>query len=121
DGLRAGGGRVPFSDTLSWGGRELMEEHLASPRFRLIEGPLLDPPALTAAMRGHDLVWHLAANTNIRAGARDTAVDLMQGVVGTCNVLEAMRQNAVTDLLFASSGVVYGDFPVNPLRESAGP
>jgi UDP-glucose 4-epimerase len=121
DRLLAEGGQVTVYDNLSSGKRALIAEHLGHSRFRLIEGDLLDPPALTAAMRGHDLVWHLAANTDIRAGARDTAVDLKQGVVGTCNVLEAMRQNTVTDLLFASSGVVYGDFPANPLRESAGP
>ncbi|HVC33810.1 MAG TPA: NAD-dependent epimerase/dehydratase family protein [Chloroflexota bacterium] len=121
DRLLAEGHSVTVYDNLSSGQPALIERRLGAAGVRFTRGDLLDTTALIAAMEGHDLVWHLAANTDIRAGSRATDVDLKYCVVGTCNVLEAMRQNAVGELLFASSGVVYGDVEQNPLLESAGP
>lgn len=121
DRLRAEGASVTVYDNLSSGALDHLERHLDQPGFAFVEGDLLDAARLTDAMRDHDQVWHLAANTDIRAGTRSVDRDLKYCVIGTCNVLEAMRQNGIADLLFASSGVVYGDFPERPLRESAGP
>jgi UDP-glucose 4-epimerase len=121
DRLRTEGHVVTVYDNLSSGSADRLERHLDAPGFSFVRGDLLDRDVLTEAMAGHDVIWHLAANTDIRAGSRSTDVDLRNCVVGTCNVLEAMRQTGATRLLFASSGVVYGDFKANPLRESAGP
>jgi UDP-glucose 4-epimerase len=121
DRLRADGHPVTVYDNLSSGQSSRIERHLGDRDFKLIPGDILDSSALDEAMRGHDVVWHLAANTDIRAGTRSTDVDLLNCVVGTCNVLEAMRLTGSRQVLFASSGVVYGDFETNPLRESAGP
>ncbi len=119
--LLAEGDRVTVFDNLSRGKVERIEPYLETGDCALVRGDLLDPNALSEALRGHDVVWHLAANTDIRAGTRAVDVDLKHCVVGTCNLLEAMRQNGVRDLLFASSGVVYGDFAADAMPESAGP
>lgn len=121
DRLMAEGASVTVYDNLSSGSLDHLERHVGKDGFRYVEGDILESAGLSAVMQGHDVVWHLAANTDIRAGTRNVDVDLKYCVLGTCNVLEAMRQNQVPDLLFASSGVVYGDFPSRPLRESAGP
>ena len=121
DRLLAEANAVTVFDNLSSGNRQRAEAHLRSPAYTFIDGDILDPDALSKVCRGQDVVWHLAANTDIRAGSRQTDTDLRQCVVGTCNVLEAMRLNGVERILFASSGVVYGDFDANPLLESAGP
>jgi UDP-glucose 4-epimerase len=121
DRLRGEGHAVTVYDNLSSGEAGRLERYLGEPDFNLIRADLLDTARLSEAMRGHDAVWHLAANTDIRAGTRSTDVDLKYCVIGTWNVLEAMRLSGAKQLLFASSGVVYGDFPANPLRESAGP
>jgi UDP-glucose 4-epimerase len=121
DRLLAAGNLVTVYDNLSSGNRRRVESHQTSTAFSFVEGDILDPSRLSDACRGQDVVWHLAANTDIRAGSRTTDIDLRHCVVGTCNVLEAMRLNGVERILFASSGVVYGDFDANPLLESAGP
>jgi len=121
DRLLADGYAVTIYDNLSSGDLALTSQHRDNPHFAVVRGDILDAESLTAAMRGHDVVWHLASSTNIRAGARDTEVDLRCCVIGTRNVLEAMRETGARQLLFASSGVVYGDFDANPLEESAGP
>lgn len=121
DRLLAEGYQVTVYDNLSRGSLKRIARSLETGNCCFVQGDLLDPIGLTAAMRDHEVVWHLAANTDIRAGTHAVDVDLRHGVVGTCQVLEAMRQNGVRDLLFASSGVVYGDFAAEAMPETAGP
>lgn len=121
DRLLAEGHQVTAYDNLSTGSKRSIEHHLDESGFALVIGDLLDAAELGNAMRGQDLVWHLAANTDIRGGARQTDADLKNTLIATWNVLEAMRLNGVNDLIFASSGVVYGDIDLNPVTESAGP
>ncbi len=119
--MLAEGHRVTVYDNLSTGRREAIGQHLQSPDCHFIEADLLDVERLGQAIAGHDLVWHLAANTDIRHGIDRTDADLKNCVIATWNVLEAMRVAGIRQLLFASSGVVYGDVNQSPLLESAGP
>ncbi len=112
---------VTVLDNLSTGRRAALARAHGNPRFRFVEGDLLDRELVREVVRGHDVVWHLAANTDIRHGVQRTEVDLQNCVIATWNLLEAMRVADVRQLLFASSGVVYGDVDANPLEESAGP
>lgn len=102
-------GPVTIYDNLSVGKRAWIEGHLASGRAALIEADALDLERLTDAMRGHDLVVHLAANPEARWGLARTRLDLEQGTIATYNVLEAMRRASVPQLIFSSSGTVYGE------------
>jgi len=55
-------GPVTVFDNMSVGKKEFIAGHLESGRAKLVIGDALDLPALTEAVRGHDLVVHLAAN-----------------------------------------------------------
>ena len=100
---------------------EWIEHHMIKENFRFIQADLLDPDALTQAIKGHEIVWHLGANTDILAGNRITDLDLKNDTIATRNVLEAMRQNDIDKIIFASSACVYGDVPLMPLTETFGP
>ena len=102
-------GPVTAYDNMSIGKREFIAPHLASGRATLIEGDALDFDALKGAMRGHDVVFHLAANPEARWGLERTRLDLEQGTIATYNALEAARINGVQRFVFASSGTVYGN------------
>jgi UDP-glucose 4-epimerase len=102
-------GPVTVFDNLSVGKREFIGPHLASGRATLVEGDALDLPALTEAMRGHDVVFHLAANPEARWGLERTRLDLEQGTIATYNALEAARLAQVGRFVFSSSGTVYGN------------
>jgi UDP-glucose 4-epimerase len=119
--LLADGHNVTAVDNLSSGRREAIVGFADNPAFRFVEGDLLDPALVRRVVDGQDLVWHLAANTDIRHGISRTDADLKNCVIATWNVLEAMRETGVAQLLFASSGVVYGDHEEQPLQETAGP
>src|SRR5262249_28913061 len=73
------------------------------------------------AMRGHDAVFHLAANSDISLGREQTDRDLRQGTLATFNVLDAMRRHGIRDVVLASTSAVYGEQVPQPTREDAGP
>jgi UDP-glucose 4-epimerase len=102
-------GPVTAYDNLSVGKPEFIAAHLSSGRATLVKGDALDLDALTAAMRGHDVVFHLAANPEARWGLERTRLDLDQGTIATYNALEAARINRVKTFAFSSSGTVYGN------------
>ncbi|MBN9121248.1 MAG: NAD-dependent epimerase/dehydratase family protein [Planctomycetes bacterium] len=119
DRLLADGHRVTAYDNLSTGQRPFLADASKNPRFALIEGDVLDLPLLKRAVAGHDFVFHLAANADVRFGTHHPDRDLQQNTVATFNVLEAMRVNGVKRIGFSSTGSVYGEPEVFPTPETA--
>ncbi len=117
--LLALGCRVTAYDNFSTGFVEFLGEARKHPRFTFIEGDLLDAVALARAMAGCDIVFHLAANADVRYGIEHPMRDLEQNTIATFNVLEAMRANGATRIAFASTGSIYGDAKVIPTPEDA--
>lgn len=113
---------VTIYDNLSNGRREFIERHLQNPKVTFVQADCLDYPRILEAMEGHDLVWHMAANTDIIGSHTQPDRDLKDCVVATFNVVEAMRQNGIKPILFASSGAVYGQLCLEDhVNEGAGP
>ena len=119
DRLLARGHRVTVYDNLSTGFVEFLGDARRQPGFTLIEGDLLDEAALAKALSGCDLVFHLAANADVRFGTAQPRKDLEQNTIATFNLLEAMRANGVRRIAFASSGSIYGETSVIPTPEDA--
>ena len=119
DRLLADGVTVTGWDNFSTGQERFLAGALAHPRFRLVRGDNLDLPALTAAMRGADFVFHLAANADIKDGWAHPQKDLEQNTVATFNVLEAMRAHGVRRIAFSSTGSTYGEATLIPTPEDA--
>ena len=113
--------RVTVLDNFSSGKREFLEDHLDRPNFALLEGDLLNPAAIEAALDEIDLVFHLAANPDVKVGAEETRTHLDQNVVATYNLLEAMRRRGVYEIAFASTSTVYGEARIVPTPEDYGP
>ncbi len=100
---------VTVYDNLANGRREFIQHHIGKPNFRFVEADVLEADKLLAAMQGHDLVWHLAANTDIIGGAEQPRRDLRDCVMATFNVMEAMRKAQIQRIIFSSTGAVYGE------------
>ena len=114
------GYRVTIYDNLVLGKREFIEPLLGDD-CRFIEADLLDLERVKGEMAGHDLVFHLAANSDISYGAEFTDVDLKNGTLATYHVLEAMRVNEIKRIVFASTSAVYGVAETLPTPEDYGP
>ncbi|MCK4718535.1 MAG: NAD-dependent epimerase/dehydratase family protein [Thermoplasmata archaeon] len=115
------GMEVSVLDNLSSGRIEFIEDHMNSGKCQFIKGDLLDLDTVRDAVRGMDMVWHIAANPDIRMAERNTRADMEQGVLATYNVIEAMRLEGVKKIAFSSSSVVYGEADVIPTPEDYGP
>jgi UDP-glucose 4-epimerase len=118
DRLLDDGRAVTVYDNLSTGRPAFLARAIGRPGFRLVEGDVLDLARLQDALAGHDLVFHLAANADVRFGLEHPRKDLEQNTVGTFHVLEAMRAAAVRRIAFASTGSVYGEPEVFPTPET---
>ena len=121
DRLLAEGNTITVYDNLVSGKKENIARHFNDDNFTFIEADLLDLETLKKAMQGHEIVWHLGANTDIPGGNRVTDLDLKSCTTGTYNVLEAMRQNGMKKLLFTSTSAVYGEIEKMPTSEDDGP
>jgi UDP-glucose 4-epimerase len=116
------GCRVTVLDNLSSGKREHMADVESRPGFQFVEGDLLDPATLDAAMAGVEMVYHLAANPDVKFVAGDaTDKDLRQNTLCTYNVLESMRRNGVRRLAFSSTSAIYGVCERQPIAEDQAP
>jgi UDP-glucose 4-epimerase len=111
------GHEVTGFDNFSTGKRSNLSG-LASTSFTCIEGDLLKTKNLADVVAGNDIVYHLAANADIRRGLSQPRRDIEQNTLATQNLLEAMRESSVTRLAFASSSAVYGDAEITPTPEN---
>ena len=85
----------------------------------VIGGDIRDLTALQNAMRDCEVVFHLAAQSNVMGAVHDPEYSRATNVGGTLNVLIAARDEGVRRLVFTSSREVYGDVDWLPVEESA--
>lgn len=122
--LMAEGHEVMGFDNFFLGKREYAAASQAMPGFRFVEQDLLDLEAVVRHFEAFrpERVWHLAANSDISFGTTYTDFDLKGGTLVTYNILEAMRRTGTAkELVFSSSGAVYGEPTVHPTPEDYGP
>ena len=106
-------------DNFSTGQKYFLRQASLNNRFKLYEIDLLDIDSLKKVFSGGEIVYHFAANADVRFGIEHTRKDLEQNTIATHNVLEAMRFNSVKKIIFSSTGSVYGESEVIPTPEDA--
>lgn len=119
DRLLEQGHEVVAYDNFSTGRHEFLQSAATSARFHLINGDTADRSRLAATMAGADVVFHLAANADVRFGTIHPDRDVQQNTLATFNLLEAMRASGVRRIAFSSTGSVYGEPSVFPTPETA--
>ena len=88
-------------------------------RVEFIQGDICDRSVVERAVQGVDLVYHLAAQSNVLGAVTDIDYSFRANVVGTFEVLKAAAEAGVRRLVFSSSREVYGDPQTLPVPESA--
>jgi UDP-glucose 4-epimerase len=88
-------------------------------RFEFIRGDICDRNLLERAMQGVDLVYHLAAQSNVLGAVMDLDYSFRANVIGTFEVLRAAANAGVRRLVFTSSREVYGEPTSLPVVETA--
>jgi UDP-glucose 4-epimerase len=121
DALLDRGDEVAVIDDLSTGKRENLDGALAR-GAELHELDIRDGARMRDVLGAQppDIVFHLAAQMDVRKSIEDPAWDAGINVVGTINVLEASRQAGVSRVVNTSTGgAIYGEVEVMPTPESA--
>jgi UDP-glucose 4-epimerase len=124
DALLDQGAEVDVVDTLVTGRRSNLEAGALDRGARLHEVDITDAPALTALVAdvAPEVIFHLAAQIDVRKSIEDPAFDASVNVVGTINVLEAARQAGVGRVVNTSTGgAIYGDADQIPSDERTTP
>jgi len=114
-------GEVRVLDNFSSGRREHLAHHEKEAKLKIHAVELLDAEKIRPHFKGVHTVFHLAANPDARWGIENTRLDLEQETIVTYNVLEAMRLDRVPQVVFSSSGTVYGDVGTTATHEGMGP
>ncbi|HLZ30409.1 MAG TPA: NAD-dependent epimerase/dehydratase family protein [Chloroflexota bacterium] len=117
DRLLSLGHHVTVYDNFSTGQMAFLHNAVTQDRFKLVRADLLDTNALDEVVPGHDVVFHLAANADVRFGVEHPDRDLKQNILATHNLLEAMRRGQVHRIVFSSTGSIYGEPTVFPTPE----
>jgi UDP-glucose 4-epimerase len=115
--LDRGLGSVTVYDNFLTGRRQHFGKRVDNPKLRIVEGDVADYKTLATAVESHDVVFHLAANSDIARAVNDPLIDFDNGTRLTQILLEAMRKNGVKRILFTSGSGVYGDVPPEPIPE----
>ncbi|MEM0199021.1 MAG: SDR family NAD(P)-dependent oxidoreductase, partial [Desulfurococcaceae archaeon] len=110
---------VVVIDNLSSGSIENIRHHLNKGSAEFIQVDLKNREDTYRAITNADVVFHLAANPEVRVSSIAPEVHFNENIVATFNVLEAMRRNDVEKIVFASSSSVYGEPENIPVDETA--
>ncbi|AIZ57023.1 GDP-mannose 4,6-dehydratase [Candidatus Methanoplasma termitum] len=96
-------------------------KHLVSEkRFVYVENNMKYQSSVNKLTEGADMIFHLAANSDIQKGGRDPSIDLNDTFLTTVSMLEAARVNGIRKFFFSSTSAVYGDIKGKLNEETGG-
>ena len=96
-------------DNLRTGQKNFLKHALKDKNFKFFKCDLLNLNKIKKIFNGSEMVFHLAANADVRYGYKNPFRDLEQNTITTYNVLETMRKNNINKIVFCSTGSVYGE------------
>jgi UDP-glucose 4-epimerase len=113
---------VTVVDNLSSGRKENLGEGPLRKNLKFINMDLKQPAKLVETLDGVQVVYHFAANPEVRVGSVDPSVHFRENLLTTFNLLESMRMSGGRKaIVFASTSTVYGEASQLPTREDYGP
>jgi len=121
DTLMMEGYRVRVLDNLSAGSLENLGRWLGDVNVEFVRGDLREASVASQAVKDVDVVFHLAANPEVRIGSQKPEEIYENNVTATYNLLEAVRRHGVERLVFTSSSTVYGEARKIPTPEDYSP
>src|SRR5947207_1801905 len=121
------GHHVSGVDDLSLGRLQHLNSAQKNARFIFIEHDISHTDHAAECLRQAaaragvpDLIWHLAANSDIATGSEEPVVDFRRTLQTTFAIIEAARAAGVHKIAFASTSAVYGEHD-DVLDEDSGP
>lgn len=119
DYLNKRGWFIRIVDNFSTGRLENIAHLIKRSNVEVIKADLKNLDVVNKVVRDVDVVFHLAANPEVRIGSINPEIHLKENILVTFNILESMRKNDVNEIVFASSSSVYGEPEKIPVDEQA--
>jgi len=113
--------KVIVLDNLSSGYKQNLSGILDDDKLKFLIGDCRHPENVREALEGVDVVFHFAANPEVRLEIADPRKCYEQNIEATYILLEEIRMSKVESIVFASSSTVYGDATTIPTPENYGP
>ena len=122
DALIARGHQITVVDNLVLGRKENIRHLTECPQFKFVEADILDAEAMRQVFEDgkFEMVYHLAANSDIQKGGKDPMVDYQLTFNTTFQILQLMKEFGVKKFFFASTSAIYGE-TYEVLNEDYGP
>ncbi len=121
DSLMAAGSRVCVLDNLSAGNLANLKQWHNNPDFTFLNIDLTKPLD-TLGGEQFDVIYHLAANPEVRVSSTNPETHYHQNITATFNLLEYIRKSATTPrLVFTSTSAIYGEPTEIPTPETYAP
>ena len=113
---------VTVVDNLVLGTKRNIAHLLSNPNFRFVETDILDDAVMHAVFEegNFDMVYHLAANSDIQKGGQDPMVDYQMTFNTTFQILQYLKEFHIGKFFFASTSAIYGETR-DVLHENYGP
>jgi len=113
---------VTVIDNFSSGKQENLYRLLKNPRLRIINDDLKKPIRLRKILNDCEIVFHFAANPQVKLGETEPRTHFDENILATFNLLDTVRkEKSVKVIVFASTSTVYGEPKIMPTPEDYGP
>ena len=122
DALITRGHQITVVDNLVLGRKENISHLTEYPQFKFVEADILDADAMHQVFENgqFEMVFHLAANSDIQKGGKDPMVDYQLTFNTTFQILQLMKEFGIKKFFFASTSAIYGE-TYDVLNEDYGP
>ena len=116
------GNEVIVVDNYTLGKKENLASVLENKNLEIIECNIDETENFCEKLIDYniDIIYHLAANSDIQKGGQNPDVDFRDTFMTTRSVLELMRRKSIKNLFFSSTSAIYGDKMGIPLKEDLG-
>ena len=89
---------VTVYDDFNSGKKEFIKKHIGNEKFTFVNADLIEKQKILDSIEGHDVVFHIAANPDVRLGAQKPAI-AKKDILATYNLLDAMREKELIHTL----------------------
>lgn len=122
DALIARGHHITVVDNLVLGRKENIAHLMDNPNFKFVEADILDANAMHKLFKEgeFEMVYHLAANSDIQKGGKDPLVDYQLTFNTTFQILQLLKDFEIKKFFFASTSAIFGE-TYDVLNEDYGP
>jgi len=121
DRLTDDGIEVKALDNLATGIISNLSKSKNKKTFSFIKEDLKNSQEINFSLKNIKVVFHMAADPEVRTGFEDPGSSFRENVRNTFNLLEEIRKSNIEKFVFASSSAVYGDAKILPTPEDYGP